>query len=142
MYCRIKRERFDEVPDAIMAAASGIGAPMLYDPSGSHLKVISVSGGQLTSLGEKLGEIGGEILRPDRSVVLDLQMETFRCSGVFIISTSEEVIIASDRSPDEYALIAELDLDLMPEFDAFKAGCARFIRGLGRLPAASERRNQ
>lgn len=142
MYRRVKRERFDTVLDAIVSAATGTGAPMTHDPTGQDLKVICASGGQLTELDKRLRQFIGEDTRIGESaIVLELLDELQLCSGLYIVSTTEEVILASNRSSDEFSLIAELDLDLMPDYDAFKAGSARFRKGLLRLPGEAKRNN-
>src|SRR4051794_24637830 len=115
MYLRVKRDTFDTVPDSIVSAASSIGAPILQESSGLLLKVISVSGGQLTNLYDKLSQFMSEDSALAKSEnARKLLEETGRCSHLFIVSTSIELILVSDRSRDEHGKVKREFQELMP----------------------------
>ncbi len=136
MFARIRRKAFDSTPDSIMAAVSFVGAPMTQEPSGLLLKVVSVSGGQLTELENKLRQFAHSDLTLAASTeVRQLLEELGRCSHLYIISTSIELVLVSDRSRRQYEQIEAMNLELMPKFDAFRDECTRFIQRLQHLEA-------
>ena len=136
MYLRIKRGLFDTCTDTVLAAASVVGAPLTQDCTGLLLKVVSVTGGQLTKLEDKLRQF----IREDNSLreeapVMELLEEVGRCSHLYVISTSIEVVLVSDRSRHQFQQIHEMNLRLMPKFVDFRDECVRFVTGLDSLIA-------
>lgn len=98
MYLRIKRgSRLNFTPDYIVSAASGIGAPMIQDPSDFQMKLIPISGGKFEDFESKLRQFGIEDpwFAEDKDVVALLD-GLQKCSNLYILSTTVEVIIASD----------------------------------------------
>lgn len=136
MHLRIPRDRFNNVADVIVSAASheSVGAPMIYSPSGDHLRVVYLSGSQLSRLYDRLQQVTHE----DPSLggkdeIVELMEETYKCSNLFVVSTTEELQLISDRSRWQYDLVEELYKYLMPLYVEFRGGCNHFVRDLARL---------
>ena len=137
MFLRIEKERFDTTPDTIVAAASheAVGAVVIYNPSVEHLKVIYLSGSQLSRLDEKLRHfIAQDPQLGSRDEVVELMEELYKCSNVFIVSTTKELLIVSDRSRDEYEQIESEYQALSLDYDQFRESSSDFVRYLSRLP--------
>jgi len=136
MFLRMRRVAFDTVPDAIVAAASVVGAGMTQQASGLLLKVISVSGEQLSRLEDTLHQFIREDPRlGDSKAVNDLLYELGRCSHLYIVSTSIEIVVVSDKSAPQYKQIQHLDMELTPKYVEFRDECSRFIQGLQTITA-------
>jgi hypothetical protein len=136
MFLRMRRVAFDTIPDAIVAASSVIGAGMTQQASGLLLKVISISGEQLSKLEDKLHQfILEDPSLGDSKAVNDLLHELGKCSHLYIVSTSIEVVAVSDKSPAQYEQVRQLDMELTPRYVEFQDQCYQFIRGLQTITA-------
>jgi hypothetical protein len=134
MYKRIKLERYDSLPDIILTAATKTNAPRIQQTTGSHLTVFHVSGGQLQDLKEQLRYLASESASfASRPEAMELVAETNRCSKLFIVSTTVELMMVSDRS-NNYKTVQEQYEDLLPSYVDFNDGCAGFIRRLHSMP--------
>jgi len=134
MFLRIKRETLDSMPDSILSAASSIGAPMVQQTTGDHLTVVSVSGSQLTALQDKLNQFAREYPSLGRrEEVVELLEELYKCSRLYIVSTSIELILVSNRAGEQYEIIYDLTTNLMPSYEDFRDECRLFIGGLANL---------
>jgi hypothetical protein len=103
MYRRIRRTETDSFPDIVRRATRNIGVPMVREPSDDHRQMAYLTGHQLSRLRSELD------FRLDKSIpeAAELMRELGRCSEMVVISTTAELVLVSDSSPDEFRILKD-----------------------------------
>ena len=138
MFLRISRaDRFDTLPDMIVACARNIGAPRMVDPAGAQLELINVSHSQLQDYDRELRRVASEDPAfGRRSEVGQLVEGLNRCSRLIIVSTGKEVLLVSDShdSKWQYEYLERLQVPALRPYDDYKTACTEIVAGLPHLP--------
>ena len=132
MFRVVKRVRFDDELDAIVAAVSGLSVPKVEFASGDLRLAAQLSGPQLSELEDKL--MNNPALQGS-TLAVDVLEELARCSDFRIVDTTHEVVFASNRSRKQYSLLSEAFVPLMEAYDNSRREAIIFTSNLRKLTA-------
>lgn len=138
MLLRLNRDdRLNFVPDYIVSAATDIGALVTQDPTGVR-KLIFVPGGKFADYEAKLQEFG----RQDPWFINDAGVRTLleglqHCSDFYILSTTHEVVVASDNVDSRflYRQLRDMENKLAPLAEQLRDQWTECLRDLTSLTA-------
>jgi hypothetical protein len=139
MYLRIPREPIDDWADAVWAAATRCGAPMVPPVTSDNLGMVYLSGLQLNSYGHALDLLSmRENSFKSRGETGTLRRELTRCSNLIVLSTNIELVLVSNRSAKQYEVIENIYESVATRYDSLRAEVFKGIADLIRLSEQEE----
>jgi hypothetical protein len=132
-----KEVPFDDWADAIWAAATRCGAPMVPPITAQHLAMAYLSGPQLEMYGSQLDLEARKdsSFRHKRGTGI-LRRELVQCSMLIVVTTNVDLRLVSNRSTDPYRVIERFYQGVADRYEDLNV---LVIRGLADMPPSQER---